>query len=142
MLGNRRRDTRPELAVRRALHRDGMRFRVDYSPLADRRRADIVFTRARVAVFIDGCFWHSCPDHASVPRSNQDYWIPKFRRNVERDRETDADLLTAGWTVLRFWEHEDPSTVAESIRAVLRSVPPPAGHRREGAEASADSAIA
>jgi len=88
---------------------------VDYPPLGDRRRADIVLTRRRIAIFIDGCFWHSCPDHATQPKRNAEYWLPKLRRNVERDRETDVALRTAGWTVLRFWEHESAASVAAQI---------------------------
>jgi DNA mismatch endonuclease (patch repair protein) len=123
MRSNRGRDTRPELAVRRLLHSNGYRYRyrVDYSPLGGRRRADIVFTRQRVAIFIDGCFWHSCPIHGTQPRQNSTYWGPKLRRNVERDRETDDALRRARWTVLRFWEHEPPDAVAASIIGTLRS---------------------
>lgn len=115
MQANRSRDTSPELAVRRLLHAAGLRYRVDYAPLGGRRRADIVFTRQRIAVFIDGCFWHGCPEHASYPRANADYWLPKLRRNAERDRETDALLVGAEWTVLRFWEHESASVAAADI---------------------------
>jgi DNA mismatch endonuclease (patch repair protein) len=121
MRSNRRRDTVPEIAVRARLHASGLRYRVDFSPAGNRRRADIVFTRQRLAVFIDGCFWHGCPTHATTPATNVDYWIPKLRRNWERDRETDADLRAAGWTVARFWEHEDPDIIAAHIiEMVLR----------------------
>lgn len=119
MQSNRGRDTKPELAVRRLLHRAGYRYRVDFAPLRDRRRADIVFTRRNLAVFIDGCFWHGCPQHASLPKSNVDYWLPKLARNVERDREADRDFRDAGWTVLRFWEHDDPEAVATAIASAL-----------------------
>ena len=115
MVANRRRDTSPELAVRRSLHALGLRYRVDFAPLGGRRRADIVFTRQRIAVFIDGCFWHGCPDHATIPKRNASYWVPKLRRNIERDRETDSLLRAAGWTVLRYWEHEDALSVARWI---------------------------
>lgn len=117
MLGNRRRDTKVELAVRSRLHRAGLRYRVDVAPDPSRRRyrADIVFTRARVVVFLDGCFWHGCPEHYAEPRSNVDYWRPKIAMNVARDRETTARLIQQGWTVLRFWEHEDPDDVAAAI---------------------------
>ncbi|GAA4193332.1 hypothetical protein GCM10022219_15000 [Microbacterium oryzae] len=98
----------------------GYRYRVDFAPLGGRRRADIVFTRQRTAIFIDGCFWHSCPIHGTKPRRNADYWRPKLRRNVERDRETDKLLRDAGWAVLRFWEHEPPKLVAEAIIGTLR----------------------
>ncbi|WP_279586857.1 very short patch repair endonuclease [Diaminobutyricimonas sp. TR449] len=122
MQANRSRDTSPELAVRRLLHASGFRFRVNYRPQrALRRTADIVFTKARIAVFIDGCFWHSCAQHASVPRTNVEYWGPKLARNRDRDRETTDLLQREGWIVLRFWEHEAPDVVANSIidRVVL-----------------------
>lgn len=115
MRANRRRDTQPELAVRRLLHSQGYRYRVDFAPLGGRRRADVVFTRLRIAVFIDGCFWHSCPVHSVPPKRNCDYWEPKLQRNVERDRETDALLRDAGWQVLRFWEHEQAISVTVAI---------------------------
>ena len=114
---NRRRDTRAELALRVELHRRGLRFRVDY-PLrtADRIvRPDVVFTRARLAVFIDGCFWHCCPEHGNVPRSNTDYWRPKLARNVARDQMVNVALTSAQWRVIRAWEHEDPSDIADRV---------------------------
>lgn len=122
MLSNRGRDTVPELAVRRLLHASGARYRVDFPPLGGRRRADIVFTRQHVAVFIDGCFWHSCPQHSTLPARNSEYWIPKLQRNVERDREVDDLLQTHGWTFLRFWEHEDPARVAGAILSAVSHV--------------------
>ncbi|WP_369962494.1 very short patch repair endonuclease [Leifsonia sp. EB34] len=116
MLGNRRRDTGPELAVRRLLHAAGVRYRVDFRLAPPSRTcADIVFTRRRIAVFIDGCFWHSCPLHGTSPQKNSEYWLPKLKRNKERDLESTERLESAGWTVLRFWEHEDPATIAESV---------------------------
>lgn len=117
MLSNERRDTTTELAVRRLLHARGLRYRVDYPPLTDqrRRRADIVFTRARIAVFIDGCFWHGCPEHATSPKRNVEYWGPKLAANRARDLDTNTRLEAAGWTVLRFWEHEDSRAVADLI---------------------------
>lgn len=121
MKSNRSRNTSPELKVRRRLHAAGLRYRVDYRLLPPLRiRADIVFTRSRIAVFIDGCFWHSCPTHASAPKRNAAYWGPKLKRNVERDRETDASLAAAGWTVLRFWEHEPADEVARAILLEVR----------------------
>ena len=120
--GNRRKDTKPEVALRSALHRRGLRFRKDYPIRVEGRRPirpDVVFTRTRVAVFVDGCFWHGCPDHQVVPRSNPDYWIPKLRRNVERDREADAALGAAGWVVVHIWEHED---VVEAVEMVERAI--------------------
>lgn len=117
MKSNRRRDTSPELAVRRLVHAAGLRYRVDFSPLDDHRRlrADLVFTRARVAVFIDGCFWHGCPQHHTVAKTNAEYWARKVQTNMERDERFNALLKKAGWTVLRFWEHEEPASVARSI---------------------------
>lgn len=121
MIANRRRDTKPELEVRRRLHAAGLRYRVDHRlqpPL--KARPDVVFTKSRIAVFIDGCFWHSCPLHASAPKRNSSYWGPKLERNRQRDRATDSALREAGWQVLRFWEHEDPQGVAEEIIRVVR----------------------
>jgi DNA mismatch endonuclease, patch repair protein len=108
MRANRRADTKPELALRRALHRRGYRYRKDYRlDLAGARvRPDIAFTARRVAVFVDGCFWHCCPDHGTQPANNTWYWAPKLARNVERDRAADAALAAAGWQVVRVWEHE------------------------------------
>jgi DNA mismatch endonuclease (patch repair protein) len=123
MKRNPRRDTAPELAVRATVHAMGLRFRKDLAlRVADRVvRPDIVFTRARLAVFIDGCFWHCCPLHGNTPRANTAYWGPKLRRNVDRDRAVDVSLAAAGWRVHRAWEHEDPDEVARAIRALLRS---------------------
>lgn len=117
----RRRDTLPELLVRREAHRRGLRYRVD-APLPGmaRRRADMLFGRARVAVFVDGCFWHACPAHESMPRANGRWWAEKLAGNVARDRETDAHLRASGWTVLRFWEHEQPRDVVDAIEVVVR----------------------
>ena len=121
MKGNRSRDTKPELAVRRLVHAAGYRYRVAYRPIPGlRRTADLVFTRRRVAVFIDGCFWHCCPQHGTKARSNARYWEEKLLANVARDRHTDTILRESGWTVLRFWEHEEPSVVANIIINYLR----------------------
>lgn len=122
MRGNRRRDTKPELAVRRLVHAQGLRYRVDARPLRDlNRRADMVFTRAKVAVMIDGCYWHGCPEHGTQPRTNPNYWAAKIARNVERDAETNRILVDAGWTVIRAWEHEDPAEVCDRIVSSLRT---------------------
>lgn len=122
MVGNRSRDTRPELALRRALYRMGLRYRVAGRPDPTlRRTADLVFRVARVAVFVDGCFWHACPDHGSSPRVNSDYWIPKLRANQSRDVDTDARLREMGWVVIRIWEHEDTQTAADLVFEVVAS---------------------
>lgn len=126
--GNRRTDTKPEVALRSELHRRGLRFRKDHPIRVEGRRPirpDVVLTRARVAVFVDGCFWHGCPEHQVVPKSNPNYWIPKLRRNIERDREVDAALEDDGWTVLRFWEHEDPAQAAVTVALAVRARPRP-----------------
>jgi len=124
MSRQRRRDTVPEVALRRELHRRGRRFFVDKAPLPGmRRRADLVFPRHRVAVYVDGCFWHSCPQHATFPKNNAEWWAAKLAANVQRDRDTDERLQTAGWTVVRVWEHEDPITAATRVEAVLSSPP-------------------
>lgn len=117
MRANRRRDTRPELAVRRRLHAVGLRYRVDFAPLQfeKRLRADIVFTRAKIAVFVDGCYWHGCEEHYRPARSNADFWAAKIQDNRDRDMQTNAKLRQAGWTALRYWEHEPPDAVAQSI---------------------------
>jgi DNA mismatch endonuclease, patch repair protein len=123
MQGNRSQDTSAELAVRRLLHAAGLRYRVNTRPVpAIRRRADVVFPRRKIAVFIDGCFWHACPDHFVPPKSNVDYWKPKIDRNQARDRDTNAQLLEAGWSVLRYWSHEEPATVARAIVQEVRGV--------------------
>lgn len=115
-----RRDTGAELALRRALHGRGLRFRVDRAVLADRRRrVDIVFGPARVAVFVDGCFWHGCPEHATHPRSNSEFWRSKVETNQARDRDTDQRLRDDGWLVVRVWEHEEPETAADRIELLV-----------------------
>jgi DNA mismatch endonuclease (patch repair protein) len=125
MRANRRRDTRPELALRSELHRRGLRFRVDYAPDPTARcRVDIALTRARVVIFVDGCFWHSCPEHGTSPRANRDWWQAKLDRNVERDRANDVEMAWLGWAVLRVWEHEDPRTAADRIHRLVRQALP------------------
>jgi len=118
MRGNRKSDTRPEVELRSALHRAGLRFRKDYAVRPDGGRVirvDVAFPRVRVAVFIDGCFWHRCPEHGNEPRSNRVYWDTKLSRNVERDREVEARLSAAGWRVLRVWEHSVRSPNAKAL---------------------------
>ena len=112
--------TSPEIAVRRRLHSRGLRYRVNYRPEPSlRRSADIVFTRAKVAVFIDGCFWHSCPEHGTAPTANREWWASKLAANAVRDKDTDALLIAAGWTVIRCWEHEDPEVIAGAIERAV-----------------------
>ena len=131
MKANRRTDTKPELALRHALHRLGYRYRKDYRldlESGRRVRPDIVFTGRKVAVFVDGCFWHACPEHGSKPRANEWYWGPKLIKNVERDRVNDAALILADWTVVRLWEHvpldEAVTTVITALTATGLADPP------------------
>ena len=113
-------DTAPEMEIRSRLHAMGFRYRVDRRPERDvNTRADIVFGPAKVAVYVDGCFWHGCPDHGSKPKTNRDYWLPKLRANKRRDVEIDLALRKSGWLVIRVWEHEDPEKVC---RRIVRSV--------------------
>jgi DNA mismatch endonuclease (patch repair protein) len=122
----RRTDTKPELALRRALHRMGYRFRKDHRlDLATGRRVrpDIAFTARKVAVFVDGCFWHACPEHGSKPAVNQGYWNPKLLRNVERDRLADAALELAGWRVVRLWEHVPLDDAVTAVVTALGNSP-------------------
>src|SRR5262249_50711210 len=110
MQGNRSRDTQPEVLLRSALHRRGLRFRKNVRVVPSLQcRVDIAFKAARVAVFVDGCFWHRCPEHGVEPSSNTGYWTEKLTRNVARDSRNDAELASAGWQVIRVWEHEDPT---------------------------------
>ena len=116
-----RRDTKPELELRRELWRRGLRYRVDLAPIRGlRRRADIVFIRAKVAVYLDGCYWHSCPEHATVPKANREWWIAKLVANVERDRDTDTRLSEASWIVVRVWEHEGVVEAADRVESTVR----------------------
>ncbi|MGH2918157.1 MAG: very short patch repair endonuclease [Solirubrobacteraceae bacterium] len=123
MRSNRRRDTAPELAMRSALHRAGLRFRVDMPvrPAGHRVvRPDVVFPRRRLAIYVDGCFWHGCPIHGTQARTNAGYWRAKIAENQERDRRITAALEDDGWIVLRFWEHEEPAEMAARVAAALR----------------------
>ncbi|WP_267893971.1 very short patch repair endonuclease [Gordonia iterans] len=124
MAAIKRKDTRPETALRSALHRQGMRFRKDL-PIrtADRLvRPDIVFTRQKLAVFVDGCFWHSCPVHGRLPTTNTEYWTPKLATNARRDVAQRASLEAEGWTVLRLWEHEDPEEAASVVVVAINQL--------------------
>ncbi|MFK0246685.1 very short patch repair endonuclease [Amycolatopsis azurea] len=122
MQANKRSDTKPEIALRKALHRLGYRYRKDLRLVLEggvRVRPDVVFTARKVAVFVDGCFWHVCPEHGREPTSNEWYWTPKLRRNMERDRLVTTALKEAGWLVVRVWEHEPlPAAVAVVVGAL------------------------
>lgn len=122
MQANRSRDTRPEMAVRRLLHAHGFGYRVAYRPLPQNRRTtvDIAFPGARVAVLIDGCFWHGCPDHYHLPRTHTDYWQAKIDGNESRDQRTNNALEQAGWMVLRFWAHEPADAIAAEVEDSVR----------------------
>jgi len=132
---NRRANTSPEVQLRSELHRRGLRFRKDFLVRMGGTwtRPDIAFTRARVAVFVDGCFWHSCPEHGTVPRTNVEYWVPKLQANVARDRRNTAFLHDEGWAVVRLWEHEDPVGAAERIDCLVKL------HRRRTIARAADT---
>ncbi|WP_232234534.1 very short patch repair endonuclease [Actinoplanes sp. N902-109] len=122
MQANRRSDTKPETILRSALHRLGYRYRKDFLlrfPDDVRVRPDIVFTARKVAVFVDGCFWHVCPEHGRQPTTNEWYWTPKLRRNMERDRRADAALTGAGWQVVRIWEHESLQEAVDQVQAAV-----------------------
>lgn len=116
----RRRDTKLELRVRRELHRRGLRFRVDYGPAPG--RPDIALTRAKVAVFLDGCFWHGCPLHGTWPKSNADWWKAKIGRNVERDARVREQLEQKGWLVLRYWAHDDVDDICDEVEDIWRDL--------------------
>ncbi|WP_273652947.1 very short patch repair endonuclease [Cellulomonas fimi] len=127
-----RRDTAAELALRRELHRRGLRFRVAYPVPGQRRRTvDVAFTRARVAVLVDGCFWHGCPEHGTKPRANSQWWTAKLAANHARDRDTDRLLGEHGWTVVRVWEHEAVSTAADRVEVAVRQATTRSSHAAE-----------
>lgn len=137
MQGNRRRDTAPELRLRSELHRRGRRFRVDH-PIrlaAMRARPDIVFTRQRVAIYVDGCFWHRCPMHGTEPKANSGYWKAKLDANVGRDRRVTEGLSRAGWSVLRIWTHVPAREAADMIDDALAAFDD--GHATPGRRAAA-----
>jgi DNA mismatch endonuclease (patch repair protein) len=120
MKGNRGRDTGPERRLRTALHARGLRYRVSARPLSDlRRTADIVFPKERLAIFVDGCFWHGCPQHHRPAKKNSGFWSMKIIDNKRRDAETNEALVERGWTVIRCWEHEDTATVVDRIVTAL-----------------------
>ncbi|WP_311199682.1 very short patch repair endonuclease [Kocuria rhizophila] len=120
MSRQRRRDTKPEMELRRALRALGLGYRVDVPlPGLPRRRCDVMFKGAKVAVFVDGCFWHSCPVHGTVPQNNKSWWTEKLATNITRDRDTDEHLESLGWTVVRVWEHEDMADVARRVHGIV-----------------------
>lgn len=121
MRRNRRRDTKPERTLRSLLHAKGLRFRKDHPVRVAGLlvRPDVVFSRQRIAIFLDGCYWHACPKHGTKPRHNSEYWTEKLERNVARDQAVNRALSASGWTVIRVWEHEDPAKVAETIAAAV-----------------------
>ncbi|MFD7579284.1 very short patch repair endonuclease [Kitasatospora sp. NPDC059817] len=120
MRSNKGRDTAPERRLRSLLHAEGLRYRVSARPLPDlRRTADLVFPKTKIAVFVDGCFWHGCPDHGTRPSANSSFWEKKLNRTRERDTETNEALKAAGWTVIRIWEHVPPDAAAEAVRAAI-----------------------
>lgn len=126
MSANKGRDTKPEKLLRSALHRRGLRYRVGARPLPNlRRTADVVFTKAHVAVFVDGCYWHGCPEHHRPAKKGAAFWQEKIAGNRARDAETDEALRNAGWSVIRVWEHEDPEQAAEKILKTVKSRPNP-----------------
>lgn len=114
----RQKGTKPEKALSSELFRRGMRFRVNYKQVPG--SPDIAFTKAKVAVFVDGCFWHSCPVHGSVPKNNREWWEAKLKRNTTRDRKADQELEAMGWIPLRYWEHDDPEEIADEVEWVWR----------------------
>lgn len=121
MRGNRNKDTQPELRLRSLLHKQGLRYRVAARPLPElRRTADVLFPKPKVAVFVDGCYWHGCPEHLRESRKNAEFWHSKVEGNRARDAETDRLLGEAGWTVVRVWEHEDPVVACARIERIVR----------------------
>lgn len=122
MKANRSRDTKPELALRSAIHALGLRYRVDAPPVEGlRRRADVVFPKVKVAVFSDGCYWHGCAEHYRPAQRNDEFWNEKIEKNRIRDRDTDSKLEAAGWRVIRVWEHENPVEAASRIEEIVRN---------------------
>ncbi|MFJ1590225.1 very short patch repair endonuclease [Kitasatospora albolonga] len=132
MSANKGRDTKPERLLRSALHRRGLRYRVGVRPVPDlRRTADVVFTKSRVAVFVDGCYWHGCPEHHRPAKKDAQFWQEKIAGNRARDIDTNEALRDAGWLVIRVWEHQDPEEAAQQVSEAVRSrqqIPPSTGH--------------
>ena len=122
MQANRRRDTKPELALRSALHAMGLRFGVDRALISNRRKTDVVFPAQRIAVYVDGCFWHGCPEHGTVPKQNRQWWLDKLEGNRARDIATTEALTAEGWLVLRFWEHDDAAAAVRTVHALVLEI--------------------
>ncbi|WP_405676636.1 very short patch repair endonuclease [Streptomyces sp. NBC_01511] len=121
MAANKSRDTKPELALRSLLHRKGLRYRVDTRPLPDlRRKADVVFPKAKVAVFVDGCYWHGCPEHHRPAKRHSEFWQEKIQGNRDRDAATNLALSESGWIVVRVWEHDPPEEAASRVAEIVR----------------------
>jgi DNA mismatch endonuclease (patch repair protein) len=119
-----RKDTAPELALRSALHAAGLRYRVQLPVPGNRRRKiDVAFTRVKVAVFVDGCFWHGCPLHGTRPATNAEWWDWKIKRNKDRDADTNRLLAEQGWRVVRVWEHEEQANAVMRVRKALDEPP-------------------
>lgn len=133
----RQKGTGAEIALRRELYRRGLRYRVDFEVLKKPRRvADIAFPGRKIAIFVDGCFWHGCPEHATWPKQNSDFWRQKIETNRTRDADTNERLRNIGWTVLRFWEHVPPTEAADSVVQTVamgiskRSASSPGPHKK------------
>jgi DNA mismatch endonuclease (patch repair protein) len=133
MKANRKTGSKPEVRLRSALHRSGMRFRKNLELRLGslRVRPDIVFTRAKVAVFVDGCFWHGCDAHGTQPHVNHGYWAAKLQRNRKRDQVVDTVLRDAGWTVLRVWEHDPVDGAVVALQEAMTGVTTPDSGRTE-----------
>lgn len=127
MRANRSVDTKPEIAIRSALHQRGLRFRKHAAIDVDGRRIrpDIVFTKAKIAVFVDGCFWHGCPIHGQIPKRNREFWEQKLERNAARDYTQSVALQRAGWKVIRVWEHETPASAVDRVVGYLKRASEP-----------------
>lgn len=133
----RQKGTDVETALRRELYRRGLRYRVDYELLKRPRRvADVAFPGLKIAIFIDGCFWHGCPEHATWPKQNAEFWRQKIEANRARDADTNSRLLNVGWTILRFWGHESPIEAAETVARTVamakakRNTSPAGAHKK------------
>jgi DNA mismatch endonuclease (patch repair protein) len=114
------RDTKPEIALRKALSKEGYRYRLHYG----NPKIDIAFVSKKVAVFVDGCFWHMCPKHSHFPKSNRKFWVPKLKRNKARDKKTNKVLAKMGWKVIRIWEHDIHVNTLRCVKRIIRGLQP------------------